>query len=130
LDFLAASSMTDAVALIEIKTPGTSLLGSDYRTGAYPVSTEISGAIAQVLKYRRTLVAEFDRLSQLAGRKLILGSPRCIVVAGNIQEEFQNSEQRESFEAFRGQLSNVQLVSFDELFSRVRTSAELLEKAI
>jgi hypothetical protein len=128
LDFLAASSMTNAVALIEIKTPGTALLGSDYRTGAYPVSSEISGAIAQVLKYRRTLVAEFDRLSQ-AGRKLILGSPRCIIVAGHIEEEFRSSEQRESFEAFRGQLSDVQLISFDELFSKLRTSARLLEMA-
>ena len=52
VDFLASVESTDAVVLIEIKTPQTKLLGSEYRDGVFPLSGELSGAIAQVLRYR------------------------------------------------------------------------------
>lgn len=127
IDFLAATESTDAVALIEVKTPATALLGPAYRTGAFPVSKDIAGAIAQVLKYRHTLATSFATLGRIESRPMTLGSAPCIVIAGNAKQELKTLAQRESFEAFRGQLSAVRLVTYDELFAKVGASARLLE---
>jgi hypothetical protein len=126
LDFLVASSLTNSIALVEIKSPTTDLLRrTAYRGGAFAVSAELSGAVAQVLKYRRTFTSGFAELAQSSSRRLIQGSPRCIVIAGSA-ETLATNEQTESFESFRGQLSDVAIVTFDELFARVKTSVELL----
>jgi len=127
LDFLVASPATEAVAIIEIKTPATSLLGTAYRGGAFPPSSDLSGAIAQVLKYRRTFAMDFDRLARASKRNLVLGSIPCVVVIGNAKDELSAVELRESFEAFRSQMRDVRIVTYDELFMKVRVSADLLE---
>ncbi len=127
LDFLMASPATEAVALIEIKTPKTPLLGSAYRGGAFPPSTDLSGAIAQVMKYRRTFAADIATLARQSGRNLVFGGAPCVVILGDAESELTTADQRESFEEFRSQLRDIRIVTFDELFSRVRVSADLLE---
>lgn len=127
LDFLVASCITDGVALIEIKTPGTVLLGREYRVGAFAASTELSGAIAQALKYRHTFVTEFARLGKGKESDLVLGGAPCLIVIGNAGIELDTEEKRQSFEAFRCQMRDIRIVTFDELFAKLRTSAKLLE---
>ncbi|MEO8451888.1 MAG: Shedu immune nuclease family protein [Gemmatimonadota bacterium] len=128
VDILAAASSTEAVALLEIKTPATPLLGKEYRGNAFAVSAEVSGAIAQVLKHRHTLSTHFDALKGYQDRSLTLGGAPCIVGIGDAKRELTTPERRESFEAFRSQLSTVRLVTYDELFERVRVSTKLLEE--
>lgn len=127
LDFLAASTATGGVALIEIKTPKTPLLGSEYRNGVHPASTELNGALAQILKYRHTFATEFHKLGQAKGHDLVLGGTPCVVIAGNAKKELVTKERREAFEAFRCQLTDVRIITFDELFEKLRVSARLLE---
>jgi len=127
LDFLAASSATQAVALIEIKTPGTLLLGPEYRTGAFPASPPLSGALAQALKYRHTFATEFARLGKTKDHDLVLGGAPCLIIVGNAGRELNPKEKRESFESFRCQLNNVRIVTFDELLTKLRVSVQLLE---
>lgn len=129
LDFLTAACSTAGVALVEIKTPITALLGPQYRTNAYPLSPELSGAIAQVLKYRHTLATEFSHHSHGNGLELVLGGAPCLVIVGNASRELITPAKRESFEALRSQLSTVHIVTYDELFTKLRVSAQLLEKA-
>lgn len=130
LDFLTAANATNGVALVEIKTPGTALLGPQYRGGAYPLSPELSGAVAQVLKYRHTFSTEFSRLSRLrTGDALILGGCPCVVLVGNASRELNTPDKRESFEALRDQLSSVRVVTYDELFTKLRVTTRLLEGA-
>jgi hypothetical protein len=72
--------------LVEIKTPKTRLLGSEYRHGVFPPSQELAGAVAQVANYRDSLAKENYTL---AGKSLegfqTFDSP-CLVVAGNSSE--------------------------------------------
>lgn len=59
-DFLTKNPVTDNVALIEIKKPSTRLLqSSEYRSGVYGPSAELSGSVAQVLDQRYHLTSEF-----------------------------------------------------------------------
>lgn len=129
LDFLTAASRTNGVALIEIKTPQTDLLGPEYRTGAYPLSAELSGAVAQSLKYRHTFATEFARLSRQPTGDLVLGGCPCVVLAGHAERELDAPEKRESFEALRDQLKSVRVVTYDELFTKLRVTTRLLESA-
>jgi hypothetical protein len=130
LDFLTAASMTNGVALVEIKTPQTELLGPEYRGGAFPLSSELSGAVAQVLKYRHTFATDFARLGRRpAGNDLVLGGCPCVVLAGHAERELNTPEKRESFEAQRAQLSSVRIVTYDELFTKLRVTTKLLEGA-
>jgi len=57
-DFLMAAAATKNLAIVEIKRPGAKLLGSDYR-GAYPPSSEMAGAVAQVIAQRVTMQGSF-----------------------------------------------------------------------
>ena len=127
LDFLAASKATDAIVLVEIKTPSTALLGPEYRTDAWPPSPELAGALAQVLKYRNTMTTEFSKLGRMSDRDLVLGGAPCLVIAGDATRELDTPAKRESFEAFRSQLSAVRVVTYDELFEKLHVSSQLLE---
>lgn len=125
-DFLGKAMATGALAIIEIKTPSTRLLGQEYRTNAFPASTELAGAIAQVLKYRHTLSTTFPVLKLESEKDMVLGNPPCFVIIGD-SAELRTTAMKESFEAFRSELANVHVLTYDELFERTRTAAELLE---
>ena len=58
VDFLLANALTGSVALVEIKTPATRLLGSRYRAGVYPLSKDLAGGVSQVLSQRHTLLVK------------------------------------------------------------------------
>jgi hypothetical protein len=128
-DFLLGAESTKAALIVEIKTPLTKLLGAEYRDGAYPFSTELSGAIAQVLSYQRSLGLNFPTLTANSSKKVLLGEPRCLVIAGNVSAELKNDAMKESFELQRERIQGVTVVGYDELFLKVKTLVELLERA-
>lgn len=129
LDFLVAASRTNGVALVEIKTPQTDLLGPEYRGGAYPLSPELTGAVAQSLKNRHTFATEFSRLCRTPTGDLVLGGCPCVVLAGDAGRELNTPEKRDSFEAQRAQMNSVRIVTYDELFTKLRVTTHLLEGA-
>ncbi|HUF72732.1 MAG TPA: Shedu immune nuclease family protein [Gammaproteobacteria bacterium] len=124
-DFLGKAALTDGLVVIEIKTPTTELLGTKYRS-VYPLSVELNGAIAQVLRYRQELTKGFSTFVENATSPLTLGEPRCVVIAGNVSAELEDTERKNSFELLRERISGVTVIAFDELFSRVERSIGLL----
>ena len=128
VDFLAANHLTRNALLIEIKTPLTPLLGGEYRGGGiYSASDDFSGAISQVLSYRHSLQREFDNLGRDYRDRVDAFSPQCMVVMGNT-ERLLNSGQVRSFELLRGAVRNeVTVVTYDELFGKVKALLDLLE---
>ena len=126
VDFLLATESTDAVILVEIKTPQTELLGPEYRGNIFPLSRELSGAIAQLLRYRQTLTRNFDSLGAENPSRLTLGEPRCIVIAG-LSSKLSTQVMRENFELQRERVRGVTILTFDELFSRIERLVSLLE---
>lgn len=127
VDFLVKNYVTNAVGLIEIKTPKTSLLGTEYRTGIHNVSSELSGSVLQVLSYRDSLIQEKARLFDVADSTMESFDPHCVVIVGHAGKELSDTPRKQAFELFRRQLSDVQIVTYDELFERTKRLVMLLE---
>jgi hypothetical protein len=115
--------------LIEIKTPQTHLLGPAYRNNVYPLSPELSGAIAQVLRYRQSLTREFNGLIAGLSKPLTLGEPRCVIVAGRADKELLTPAMRDNFELQRERIHGLTVITYDELFKRLERLVELGESA-
>lgn len=124
VDFLFSSPSGNQVVLIEIKTPMTKLLGRKYRNIFRP-STELSGALIQANDYRSSLLQNLSSLSQDLGKKLSAFNPRCLIIAGNIENELNTELKRRSFELFRSSLQNIDIVTYDELFKKIEVMATL-----
>lgn len=131
VDFLLQNSLTKNVALLEIKTPETKLLGSEYRSGTYAISSELAGTVSQVLAYRDRLLKEFALLqyehNKRSDQEIDVFNPVCLVLAGNISEELTSSDKRDALELFRNELKNVSIISFDELFGKAKNLVRLFE---
>jgi hypothetical protein len=121
VDFVYASTSTNNIVLVEIKTPTTALIGKKYRQNSYSMSDELSGSIVQVLNYRDSLIKEYYSLSR-PGQEAPFSafSPKCVVISGNVSLELDTPIKLKSFELFRSALAGVDVVGYDELFEKVQ----------
>lgn len=127
IDFLCANHLTRNAVLIEIKTPLTKLLGSQYRGDIYNISNDLSGSTIQVTNYKNSLMQNYTTLVNSEEDGFEAFDPKCIVIIGNIETELINLKQRKSLELFRMGLKDVQIITYDELFGKVEFLVNLLE---
>ena len=126
LDYLCANELTRNALLIEIKTPLTPLLGSLYRGDVHNVSTELAGAVMQVSNSKDALLKNCHALKANSASKFEAFNPPCVVVAGNTGE-LTDTLRLKSFELFRNGLKDVSIITYDELFAKIRHIVDLLE---
>lgn len=122
-DFIYQNSLSQNVALIEIKTPCTELIGGQYR-GTYSFSYELSSAVNQVLNYRDQLTKNYHSLHYRSSKPFEVFSPKCAVIIGKISS--LTAGQVAAFENFRNSLSNMIILTFDELLQRIMDLISLL----
>lgn len=117
-DFIYRNKMTQNVALIEIKTPCTAIVGKPYRE-TYSMSLDMSGAVNQVLNYRDELQKNFSTLTRdLEEADTVRAfSPKCVVVIGKIST--LNAKQQKAFELYRNSFNNLTIITFDELHQKI-----------
>ncbi|PWC03553.1 Shedu immune nuclease family protein [Agromyces badenianii] len=118
-DFMVKSHSTSNVGLFEIKKPGTPLLRRRaYRDGIYGPSQELSGSINQVLDQRYQLEKQFVSMKD-ASRLYDLEAyaVRCCLIIGITPSD---PDPRKSFELFRHNSKNVDIITFDELLTKLR----------
>lgn len=127
LDFLGRNEVSKNAVLIEIKTPKTDLLGTQYRGNVFNVSKDLSGAIIQVSNYKHTLQSEFHSLKYQGDFDFETFEPACVVIAGNFSNELDNNSKKKSFELFRSHLMGVKVITYDEMFGKVKLLIDLLE---
>lgn len=133
-DYLYSSVFTNNSTIVEIKTPGKKLLekGDDYRNGTYVPSRELSGSITQVLHYKHLLIEKEDgkNADAIKHGKLEYRAfePKCIVIIGHTKElcDPDKIPKIESFENFRNSLSNIVVLTFDEVLSKLESIKNLL----
>lgn len=120
------------LCFVEIKTHSTELLESKpYRSGCWASSKELSGAVAQV---QGTVASAVDSLSNKinledkdgnpTGEDIFNYQPKSFLVIGSL-EEFKtqhgvNKEKYRSFELFRKNTVNPEIITFDELYERAK----------
>lgn len=126
VDFLMKNYLTLNASLIEIKTPSTPMLGSEYRNGIFNLSSELTGSAMQVLNYKRTLQEQYLSVTQGQTNLFQSFDPKCAVIIGNTQN-LDTKEKRKSFELYRQQMHGVAIVTFDELYEKTRKLIQLME---
>jgi len=124
VDYIYSGESSGDTILIEIKNPKTKLIGSKYR-GVYKPSSEISGAVIQVQEYKIELSKNIENITKSTAHNLSIFNPKCILIAGNGDEEIKDEKKRKSFEIFRSGLTNVEIITFDELFRKAEILASL-----
>lgn len=123
-----------SLCYVEIKRHDTRLLHeTEYRSGIYRPSTELSGGVSQVQgtvqKAIETLGSSFSPRLGTADDALLMNiQPRSVLVCGSLTEFVSGSvcetDRFVSFELFRRNLQAPEVVTFDELYERARAVVE------
>lgn len=125
----------------ELKTHKTPLISKEYRPEAYSISTELAGGISQVqrtiqksLKDLNTKLDIKDNNRNPTGESIFLYQPKAFLIIGSLKEfataHGVNEDKYSSFELFRRNVNNPEIITFDELYERARyivESSELIE---
>ena len=130
--FLKTRGIISSLCFTEIKTHKTKLLeNKPYRSGCWAPSKELAGAVAQV---QGTVALAVENLSEKinieddkgnpTGEELYKYQPKSYLVIGNL-DEFKtekgvNKDKFRSFELFRKNTNNPEIITFDELFERAK----------
>lgn len=125
VDFLYQNKITHNISLIEIKTPETKLLGREYRN-VYTISSELSGAINQLLSYKDEIQKNYYTVLRDETSQLI--NPKCILIIGKLNDLNMNERGKNSFEIFRRDLKDIEIVTYDELFGKIELFLNLFFK--
>lgn len=125
-DFLFSDDTSKSFAVVEIKTPGAHLVGSQYRgeddsgydNEVYSMHVELSGGIVQT---RNQITVAVEYFQSVLGKKyseLNRVHPAGILVIGSTSALGQR--QKDSFNQFRYALHSLTVVTFDELLNRLK----------
>lgn len=112
--------------LVEIKKASTALLGTQYRSGCWQASDEVTGAIAQIQKTCHEFIQNrfqdeiTDSNGDRTGDVVYAIQPKSYLVVGNLKELSQNNDKFVSFELFRKSISSPEIITFDELYERAK----------
>lgn len=119
--------------LVEIKKANTSLLAVNskrenikYRNGAWQLSYHLMGGVSQIQINCKTWQRnsfEPENVDELIPSKIYTVNPKGILVIGNTKE-LDNRSKIETFESFRRNLSNPEIITFDELYERAKYIVE------
>jgi hypothetical protein len=130
-DFLLAARSTRNAMIVEIKTPNTELLDErrEYRDGVYGPSVELGGALSQVLDERQELQSNIYALNAKTdeGKRVNSYAVRCVIVAGTTPP---SAAGKKSLEYLRNAMSDVSVITFDELLERLKEIQQALAPAV
>ena len=124
-DFLVKNSMTNNTAIVEIKTPGTKLLSErSYRDGVFTPLASLTGAINQALDQKYRFEREIVQIKENSKTYDIESySVHCCLLIGSMPV---GDDQRKSFEIFRRNSKDVEIITFDELLEKLKSLYEFL----
>jgi len=120
------------LCFIEIKTHFTPLLESTpYRSGCWSPSKDLSGAVAQIQGTVASAMNELsnkisikDNLGNPTGEEIFNYQPKSYLVIGSLNEFTSdngvNEQQLRSFELYRKNIINPEIITFDELYERAK----------
>ncbi len=142
---LRTAGLVRSLVFAEIKHHQTRLLGDEYRSGSWSPSKDLAGAIVQVQQTVHLAGREFDDYIQdqaedgeLLGEGTFFLQPRSFVVVGSLDQLTGSSggpipDKVRSFELFRRNLHEPEVITFDELVARAELhieGAELTDRGL
>jgi hypothetical protein len=137
---LRTSGSIRSLVFAEIKHHLTDLLGTQYRTACWAPSDELAGGVAQVQQTVHlatqqigTALRDLDAESAETGDATYLYRPRSFLIIGNTAELRGSSggpvpQRVSSFELYRRNLYEPEILTFDELLARAEWHVALAEE--
>jgi hypothetical protein len=142
---LATSGIVRSLVFAEIKHHRTPLLGEEYRAGCFAPSKDVAGAVVQIQQTIHLACRDLDDYVQdtspegeLLGSGAFLLRPKSFLVVGS-QSDLTGPtggplpDRFRSFELFRRNLYEPEVITFDELLARaewhVAEAAEAIRAA-
>ena len=125
-DFLIQNKLSNNVSFLEIKTHLTkNLEKSPYRgNDVFSITKELSGCISQVLNQRDNFQKEFDSLKRKSDKDFESFNSKCVVLIGTLDS--LTDKQKYSFELFRSNSRDVEIITFDELLLKIESLQEVM----
>lgn len=118
-DFLYAQGQS--LAIVEIKKPSKPLMNkSPYRNDIYSPNSELSGSITQVLSQQNAMRSNWLYHKAYETETLKNSFPdviKCVVIAGRTPVD---EKVRRSFDMFRNACKDVEVITYDELLSKLQ----------
>ncbi|MEK6451946.1 MULTISPECIES: Shedu immune nuclease family protein [unclassified Myroides] len=118
---------------VELKTPDTDLFvntgSGQNRSGSWCLSTKLIYAVSQILEQKAVgqIKLETEPYNSLGEKITQKGyDSKCILVVGNLNKEVEESQdssqikeiKRKTFELFRRDSRNIEIITYDELYLR------------
>ena len=124
-DYLQRSEAeTKFTVLVEIKKPNTQLLGNQtYRNGAWELGEELPAGVSQMQancsKWEKEGSRAPENIESLLQEKIFTVQPKGILVIGHTNQ-LDGPAKRSTFELFRRNTVNPEILTFDELYERAK----------
>ena len=124
-DFIGQDESTGSFAIVEIKTPTTKLVGSQYRgreegtNVVYSPSSELSGGIVQLQNQIDEAITNFHSTLGSTYKNLTHVHPHGVLIIGKLDE--LDDQQKKSFFQFRKTIKEIVIITFDELFKKLNS---------
>jgi hypothetical protein len=127
-DFLIKNSLSNNVSFLEIKTHKTKLLEKTAYRGddVFSATKDLTGCINQVLNQRDNFQKEFYTTKGKTKEDFETFNSKCVVLIGSIAD--LTEKQQYSFELFRSNSRDVEIMSFDELQKKIESLQTLMKK--
>jgi hypothetical protein len=127
-DFLVKNSLTNNTAIFEIKTPQTPILNkTPFRDGVYTPSADLSGSINQALDQKYQFQKQISQIKDNSRLYDIESyAVHCCLVIGKTPD---GDDRKKSFELFRRNSKDVEIVTFDELLEKLKQLSAFLRAA-
>jgi len=128
VDFLYMNELTENTALIEIKNPSSPLLSKEvYSKKIYSFSTDLTKYLNQLEIYKDSLIKNYHNLLANSERSFKVFNPLCILILGHAKNELNDDDKKKSFELLKSKNRDVQIITYDELFRKIKILVDSLE---
>lgn len=140
---IKSRGLISSISLVEIKTPKSPLLNkTPYRSATFQPSSELTGGIAQSHQTAHALMKNLmgplsikDENGYSTGETIYSYLPKSYLVIGNMDQFIKddhniNDDMYRNFELFRKNLTNPEIITYDELYERARFIVENDEKEL
>ena len=118
------SRTTNNAAVVEIKTPGAKLVKREFRNGVFSPSGNLSESMVQALDQRYQFQRDiFGIKDRNRIHHIETYAVQCCLVIGTMPK---GEDEKKSFELFRGNSKDVQILTFDELLEKLVQLRDLL----